>query len=42
MGLAAFNRMRKLQAEQKEKEGVKNANNDTPKSKKRSADKGNK
>lgn len=41
MGLAAFNRMRRLQA-QKEKEGVKNANNDTPKSKKQPANKRNK
>lgn len=32
MGLAAFNRMRRLQEETK-KEGVKNANHDTPKSK---------
>lgn len=41
MGLAAFNRMRRLQA-QKEKEGVKHANNDTPKSKKQPANKRNK
>lgn len=42
MGLASFNRLRKLQAEQKKKEGVKDGNNDTRKGKKHPADKGDK